>query len=206
MEPKTIIILIAIIAIIAGIYSIYASIKNTHKNHSQRRLKHRIIQKILGVNGARIFYGILGFGLFIFGVIILFQILIKPKLGNEYNNRTNKFILVSKTINKNGYSLSSSTTLNFEQLNRTIQIKGKDELNKYVQASFKNNYLDEVPEIVWKMKNLRVIDFTYNNIAQIDINKLSKMDSLKTIILTNNPISKEKINEIKEKTDIKIIY
>ncbi len=206
MEVKTILTLLSILVIFAGIYAIYASFKNLHKNYSHRRLKHKLIQKILGVNGARVFYAILGMGLIVFGTFILFLLFIKPKLGNEFNNRTDKFLLVSKTINHNGYSMISSTTCNFEQLNHTIEIKGKNELNKYIKASFKNNYLDKVPDIVWEMKNLRVIDFTYNNITQIDIDKLSKMDSLKTLILRNNPISSEEIKKIKEKTGIKVIY
>ncbi|MBO0589914.1 hypothetical protein I2486_00705 [Cellulophaga sp. E16_2] len=73
MEPKTVILLLALIALLAGIYTIYASIKNKHKKYAHRQLKHRIIQNVLGVAGARIFYGFLGIGLIIFGGFILFQ-------------------------------------------------------------------------------------------------------------------------------------
>jgi len=206
MEPKTILSLLSIFAILAGVYSIYASIKNTHKNHSQRKLKHRMIQKILGINGARFFYGILGFGLIIFGVFILFQYYIKPNLGNEYNNKTDKFILVSKTINNDGYTIQSNTHTTLEQLKNKIKIIGDEKLNEFVQVSFKNNYINKVPDIIWKMKNLKFIDLTYNNISELNIEKIKNMDSLKTIILRENPISEEKIKEIREKTNVEIKY
>ena len=206
MEPKTILTLLSIFAILIGVYSIYASIKNTHKNHSQRKLKHRLIQKILGINGARFFYGILGFGFIILGVFILFQSYIKPDLGNEYNNKTDKFVLVSKTINNDGYTMKSKTHTTLEQLKSTIKIIGNEKLNEYVQVSFKNNYINKVPDIIWEMKNLNFIDLTYNNISELNIEKIIKMDSLKTIILKENPISEEKIKEIREKTNIEIKY
>jgi len=206
MEPKTILIIISTVAILAGIYAIYASIKNTHKNHSQRRLKHRLVQKILGINGARIFYGFLGSGLIAFGIFMLFQFLVKPKLGQEYNNKTNKFVLVSKTTTNDQYIMNSSITTTLDQLQSSIKVLGKEKLYEYVEVSFKDNYLESIPEITWEMKNLEVIDLTYNNIHEIDINKISGMEKLKTIILTNNPISSEKIEEIKTKTNLEIKY
>ncbi len=206
MEIRTTITLLSIVAILAGVYSIYASIKNTHKNHSQHRAKHRIIQNVLGINGARIFYGLLGFGLILFGLFILFQSYVKPKLGNEYNNKTDKFILVSETVTVDGFSVSSNLTTTLKQLNNSIKILGKSELDKYVQVSFRNNYLEKIPDLVWEMKNLKAIDLTFNNISKLDVKKLSKMEKLKVINLSNNPISKKSIEILKKETNIEIKY
>ncbi|MFW2375202.1 leucine-rich repeat domain-containing protein [Cellulophaga baltica 4] len=206
MEPKTVILLLAIIALLAGGYTIYASIKNKHKDYSHRKLKHRIIQNVLGVDGARIFYGFLGIGLIIFGGFILFQFYVKPNLGNEYNNKTDQFTLVSKTLSTGDYTMTSSTTSTLKQLETSLKITGEEKLQDYVSADFSNNYLNQIPEIVWKMKNLKRIDFTYNNITEIDLTQLSKMDSLTTIILSNNPISIAKIKTLKETTNLEIIH
>ena len=204
MTPKSIIVILSIIVIIAGIYSIYASIKNTHQNHSQRKFKHRMIQKILGINGARVFYGFLGAGLIVFGLFMLFQFFVKPNLGNEYNNKTDKFVLISNTISNDKFIMTSSLTTTLEQLKSSIKIVGNAKLDEYVQIDFNNNYLDNLPDIVWQMKNLKTINLTNNNISDLDIDKISKMDSLKTIDLTNNPISIEKINEIRANTTVDI--
>ncbi|WP_282117344.1 leucine-rich repeat domain-containing protein [Cellulophaga baltica] len=206
MEPKTVILLLAIIALLAGGYTIYASIKNKHKDYSHRKLKYRIIQNVLGVDGARIFYGFLGIGLIIFGGFILFQFYVKPNLGNEYNNKTDQFALVSKTLSTGDYTMTSSTTSTLKQLETSLKITGEEKLQDYVSADFSNNYLNQIPEIVWKMKNLKRIDFTYNNITEIDLTQLSKMDSLTTIILSNNPISIAKIKTLKETTNLEIIH
>ncbi|WP_165749044.1 DUF308 domain-containing protein [Cellulophaga sp. Z1A5H] len=172
MEPKTVILLLAIIAIFAGIYTIYASIKNKHKDYSHRKLKHRIIQNVLGVAGARIFYGFLGIGLVLFGLFMLFQFYVKPNLGNEYNNKTDQFTLVSKTLSTEDYTMTSSTTSTLKQLDITLSVIGEEKLKDYVSADFSNNYLNQIPEVVWKMKNLKRIDFTYNNITEIDLKQL----------------------------------
>lgn len=206
MKVKTGFILVAIFSILAGNYAIYASYKNTHKNYSQKKLKHRLVQNILGINGARVLYGFLGLGLILFGTFILFQFFVTPKLGNEYNNKTNEFIISSRTINKEGYTLNSNIITNLNQLKSRIKFGGEEQLNKYVKISFKNNYLEEIPQIVWKMKNLKTIDLTYNKIVNLNIEQISKMDSLKIIVLKNNPITKENIDKLRKKTSIEIRY
>lgn len=205
MELETIFTLIIIFALIAGFYAIYGSVKNIHKNHSNR-LKHRLIEQIMGVDGARVFYAIIGFGLIVFGLLLLFQIHIKPNLGHEYNNKTDRFVLVMRVTDYGGRGGRGTLITTLQQLEKNIEILGEEKLDTYVQADFTNNYLRQVPDIVWEMKNLEVIDLTYNNISDLEIDKLSKMTQLKTIILTHNPISKEKIEELKVKTKIEFKY
>ncbi len=204
MEPKTILILVAIVSIFAGAYAIYGSIKNTHKNHSHRRLKNRTIQQLLGVDGARIFYGILGTGLLVFGLLFFFNLVVAPMLGDEYNNKTDEIVLVSKTTYSGNFSGQSTTYTTVEKLRGTTEIMGNNYLDDFIKISFKDNYRESLPDIVWEIKNVEIIDLTNNKISEIDSDKLSSLEHLKTLILTNNPISSEKIEEIRTNTVLEV--
>lgn len=96
--------------------------------------------------------------------------------------------------------------MTLEQLKTIIEMMGEVQYDKYIEVSFKNNYINKIPDFIWEIKNLELIDLTSNNINELDIKSLSKMRHLKTIILTNNPIAKEKVKNIREKTNLEIQY
>ena len=202
MEPRTILNLVCVFAILFGAYIILASVKNWHKNHSHRRLKARIVQYVLGVDGARVFYGIIGAGMILFGLVVLFQMHVKPLLGEKINNKTDQITLSLIMPNASAdYEMTVSEITNFARLKENVRIMGEEQLLKYSTISLRDNYLKEIPEMVWKMENLKSLDLTNNEIESISIQNLQRLPKLESIILDGNHISEENLREIREFND-----
>ncbi len=71
------------------------------------------------------------------------------------------------------------------------------------EVSLKNNFIDSIPDFIWKIKTLTTLDLENNDIKKISLERLKK-SKIKKIILTGNPISIDEIKKI-EMLDIEVI-
>ena len=87
-------------------------------------------------------------------------------------------------------------------------LKNKDEsyFLQYSEANFENNYRTSVPDFVWEMKHLRILDLTNNKLKNIPFDEIKSMDSLNTIILTGNPLDKNEVEKLRSETALDVKF
>ena len=171
---------------------------NLYNKFKPRKAIGKLIREILGERGSQIWLIFVAITLFLLpGLYLSYLHYIKPNLPEEYSNKTDTVVLrhiMKATKIDDGWITSAP-------ISWTTVDKIKDQLrytnlDSYDSISFKDNYLDELPDFVWNMKNLKSLYLKNNKIIVLPIEKI-KTSEIKTIYITGNPISNENINQIK---------
>lgn len=206
METKTVFIFVSLLPTLFGIFILIAAILNWGKNLTPRKLVYKLIREALGEQGTRIFVGLGGIGLILYGTFIFSTMYLGLDPFSQKDHPTNQIILEKQTIIDSNTTTSSSQSSTIKALELNVKSNGESILKDYIKVSFKNNYLTNIPNIIWEMENLEEIDLTNNKISKLPIENLKKLNNLKSLILTNNPIDKTEIDRLKTELKIEIKY
>ncbi|NMH87711.1 hypothetical protein [Flavivirga algicola] len=172
---------------------------NLFKILKPRKAIGRFIRDMLGERGSQIWVLFVAFTFFLFpGLYLSYLHYIKPQLPPEYSQKTDKialrYVIEPKKID-DGWTTSAPiewTTVDI--------IKGKlsyTNLDSYDSISFRDNYLNKLPDFVWNMKNLKSLNLENNKISVLPIKKVKK-SNINKIYIIGNPITNENVNQIKD--------
>jgi len=206
MESKTVFIFVSLLPFLFGVFIIIAAIKNWGKGMTPKKMLYRVIRELIGEKGTRVFGGIVGVGLILYGLFIFSSMYLDYNPFSQKNRLTDKITLEKKITQEGGTTISSSLFGTVSEIQTDISAKGDSELGKFTKISFKNNYRDNIPKIVWKMKNLEIIDLTNNNIKRLPIEEIKKLKKLKQIIVTGNNIDTDNIDSLSNQLKLEIKY
>jgi len=154
-----------------------------------RRVIGKLFREILGENGTQNYILLLSLVFLSIGFYITYNVHIKPNLPNRYSKKTTNI-----TLSKNGGK---------ETMWVTIKNAEKYTNLNFDKVSLKNNFIDSIPDFIWKIETLTTLDLENNDIKKIPLERLKK-SKIKKIILTGNPISIDEIKKI-EMLDIEVI-
>ncbi|MCZ4245892.1 hypothetical protein [Pedobacter punctiformis] len=208
MDFKTFLMLFLVVMLFAGLFFIYKSVKGWDRDYIPKKMKTKIIRQILGYNGSRLLMGTIGV---LFLILPLYTFSDKF-LGIHLNKRiTDKqdFIVLSSKADpvKTPESIttpSGERTGTLSVMADHINYSSEKVLNSYYKIVLKDNYLEELPPFVWKLKNLEEIDLENNDLKDLPVEKLLELKNLKKLNLKNNPLSKESSEKLKSLNKIEI--
>jgi hypothetical protein len=199
-------ILLLTIFFLLGIFLFYASYKGWNKNYVPHKRSARILKEVIGYNGIRVVTGLIGSILILIPSLIFFNKVIGIKAPKRMTSKSELVFLTPNNDNDQDKSIhfgDRSGDLNL--ITEHIKYSSPEIRDNYIRVSFKDNYLEEVPEIIFKLQNLEEIDLTNNDIESLPINQIKSLKKLRKIILINNPISPENLNQIKQLQYIQIV-
>ncbi len=132
------------------------------------------------------------------GLYLSYLQYLKPHLPAEYRQKTDYIALrhIMKP-NKIDDEWIRSATITWTTIDKIKDRLRYSDLDSYDSISFRDNYLDELPDFVWDMKNLKSLYLKNNKIETLPIEKI-KNTGIKTIYIIGNPFTKENINKIKQ--------
>jgi len=189
MDSKNLFIFLFLgIGLILLILGIFYKKWNLYNKLKPRRALGKIFREILGENGSRNYMLFLSIVFLSIGFYITYRVHIKPNLPARYSKKTTD-ITLSETD-----GIIMWTTIE--------KAKNYSDLN-FDKVSLKNNFIEQLPDFIWKIETLNTLDLENNDIDNISIEKL-KESHINKIILTGNPISNDKIKEI-EKLGIVVV-
>ena len=207
MKDSTVITLLIAFFFLLGLYCLYMAVKDKLRHRPARRPLHRLARSIWGYTGERIYTGLVGVAFMGVACFFLFHMHLKPLLGEKYNKKTESITLYGPTIYDVDSTIVKHPTMygaSFKHLNSKQKRLGDDFLLEYEVIKFTYNYLPEIPEIVWKMKNLKVINLAKNEVTHIPIDKIKSLQYLETIVVTDNPLDSLNLLELKTLDGIRI--
>jgi|GEM_PF-2172117 Leucine-rich repeat (LRR) protein len=206
MESKSVFLFVSLLPILFGVFILIAVIKNWGKDMTPRRLVYKIIRETIGEKGTRIFGGLAGIGLILYGVFIFSTMYLGYNPFSKKDKQTDNISIEKKTVIDANTTTSSTLYLTIPTLEQNVKLGGESILKEYVKVSFRNNHITSIPDIVWKMRNLEEIDLTNNKISKLSLENLKNLNNLKVIILTGNPIDKSEIDRLRKEMNIEIKY
>ncbi len=188
---------ISLIPLLLGIFILIVAIK-IRKGFTPRRPLAKLIRRVLGEKGTRIFAGIVGVGLILYGGSFFIS-MNHIDFPSAKEKKSDKVWIVKISVTGSDTTKSYIST----PIDMLEHAYNYPNLN-FVSISFKNNYIKEVPDVVWDMINLKKINLTNNQITALPIEKIKKLKKLQTIILINNPISESELIKIRKELDLNI--
>lgn len=198
-------ILLLTIFFLFGIFLFYSAYKGWNKNYVPHKHSARIVKEAIGYNGTRFVVGLIG------SILILIPTLIflNKVAGIEPPKKMTRSELIFLTPNNDNNQDKSihfgDTTGDLNIITEHVKYAPREIRDNYIKVSFKDNYLDELPQFIFKLQNLQEIDLTNNDIENLPIEQLKSLKKLRKIILTNNPVSPENLNQIKQLQYIQIV-
>ncbi|MDO5979261.1 hypothetical protein [Flavivirga spongiicola] len=197
MEPTYVIYIISIIFTGIGLWILFYVFKKWNPNYVPRKITAKIIRNLFGSKGSRIFSGIMGTIILIFGIGLFY--LESTRESRHLSNKEKTYIKTDNIqITQHSDNSILHTTLKIEQ--QKISRIGKDHLKNYKTISFDGNGLENIPNIIWDMTNLRILDLSNNELTEIHQykDKIQKFEELNLIILDNNPMDSLYVKKINQ--------
>lgn len=195
MKPEFILYGISIIFLSIGVYALYYSIKKWNPDYVPRKATARLIRNILGSKGSKIFSGIIGVGLMIFGIGLGYLTLTKD------SRKANKNYTDSEWVEYTNHSQGITARIKEKDLRKSMTRASDFQKGNYKTISFNGMGLKKVPEYVWDMTGLSVLDLSNNNIKTLDEpeNQWIKFEELNLIVLDNNPMDSLEVQRLYKK-------
>lgn len=179
---------------ILSVYLIYKAIKGWDPNYKPGKLTARVIRAALGYKGSRIFTGVMGSLLLALWITML--LLTNTSFRPSFADKTDMFEITCGT----GFAAN-----NIENVNNLNYGAGAYKREQITGLSFKNNYLKEVPEVVWNIENLKILNLANNKIKKIDLEGIRKLKQLDTLIITGTPIAEDNLQQISSTMNVHIV-
>ncbi|WP_258098426.1 leucine-rich repeat domain-containing protein [Marinoscillum pacificum] len=178
--------IVSTLPFLLGLFILVISIKNI-KAKKPTKLSSILIRKLLGETGTRIFAGIVGIAMMIFGFNFFMEIN-QFKFPGHDKKKTNIVVMTRQKIINASTTASSSRRMTLPELQKEYKYAGNSLIAEFTSISFKNNYIKKLPDFAWSMKELEEIDLTNNEFTSLPKEQLASLPKLKTLILTGNPI------------------
>jgi hypothetical protein len=192
-------ILLLTIFFLLGIFFFYVSYRGWNENYVPDKRSARILKDVIGYNGTRFVTGLIGSVLILVPTLIFFNKVIGIKAPQRMTSKSELVFLTPNNTNNPDKSIHfGDRSGDLNTIMEHIKYSSPEIRANYIKVSFKDNYLDELPFITFKLQNLEEIDLTNNDIENLPIDQLKSLKKLRKIILTNNPISSENLNQIKK--------
>lgn len=208
MEFKIFIILFLTFCFSYGVYFIYKAFNGWNKNYVPHKLSAQAVREVVGYDGTRVIVGIIGVVFTLIPTLIFANKVLGISFPDRWTSGTNTiFITVEpdKSIDSDIYSLPGELAVEMQSLNDHIKYSPQARKDEYVKISFRNNYLNYLPLIIFDLQNLKEIDLTNNDIESLPIEKIKSLKKLRKLILTNTSISPENLKQLKQLHYIKVI-
>lgn len=189
-----------------GIFFFYSAFKGWNKNYVPQKRSARILKDAIGYNGTRFITGLIGSVLLLIPILIFSNKVMGIKMPKRITAKSELVFLTPNNANNQDKSIHfGDRSGNLNSITDHIKYSSPEIRDNYIKVSFKDNYRDELPEIIFKLENLEEIDLTNNDIVNLPTDKIKSLKKLRKIILTNNPVSPENLNQIKQLQYIQII-
>jgi Leucine-rich repeat (LRR) protein len=187
---------IGLILLILGIFYRKWNLFNRLK---PRKPIAKFIREILGERGSQIWIFFISITFFLLpGLYLSYLQYVRPHLPAEYSQKTDgialRHIMKPNKIDDGWIRSAPITWTTVDKIKDQLRYS---DLDSYDSISFKDNYLDELPNFVWNMKNLKCLYLKNNKIKVLPIEKIKNTD-IKTIYIMGNPFTDENIHQIKE--------
>lgn len=153
-----------------------------------------MVRAVLGEEGYRYFVGILGSVFIVASLGLAFIVVGGKSLLRSGESKTDKINIAIFSADPNAASSLMTTE---SQLKMRYDILGERELDTYQKISFRNNYRNTLPDILWKMRNLESIDLTNNKFTELPLEEFAKLPKLSQLILDDNPIEEKYMEQIR---------
>ncbi len=171
---------------------------NIYYKFKPRTTIQRFFSELLGERGSQIWIMFIAITLFLLPAAYLSYVhYIKPKLPAEYSQKTEDIALrhiVKSNRSHDGWIISAP--VEWTTVNHIQQRLSYTDLHIYDSISFRDNYLEELPDFIWKMSNLKHLNLKNNKIISLPIETIKK-SPLSHIYITGNPIDKNNLIELK---------
>ncbi|MEJ0029535.1 MAG: hypothetical protein WDO15_03850 [Bacteroidota bacterium] len=190
MNPIWIII---IVLLALGIYALQGAIRHSFKDVESKTGKARLVRSLLGETGFRYFIGAIGVAFIVAALFATVTLGFGVDIGGDRTDRVEIHIMPDST------STGSLLTATMPQLKMKYQYMGDAEFQKYQQVSFRNHYMDKLPDLLWKMTNVESIDLSNNDFQELPLQDLAKLTKLKKLVLDGNPIEPAYLEQIRSK-------
>ncbi|TDO94539.1 leucine-rich repeat domain-containing protein [Flavobacterium sp. 245] len=206
MGFKIFIILFLTFVFLYGAYFIYKAFKGWDNSYVPHKTSARIIREIVGYDGTRFIMGIIGFVFALIPALIFSNKVLGINPPERLTSKSDIIFLTAEPDENRGiYAPGGDRSGNLQSITDNIKYNSQEIRNTYIKISFKNNYLDALPLIIFDLQNLEEIDLENNDIENLPIDQLKNLKKLRKIILTNNPISSENLKQIKQLQNVKVI-
>ncbi len=206
MEFKIFIILFLTFVFLYGVYFIYKAFKGWDNSYIPHKMSARIIREIIGYNGTRVIMGIIGFVFALIPTLIFANKVLGINPPARLASKSDIISISAKPDKTRGiYAVGGDRYGDLQSITDNIKYNSQEIRDTYIKISFKDNYLDELPLITFKLQNLEEIDLENNDIENLPVDQLKNLKKLRKIILTNNPISPENLRQIKQLQNVKVI-
>jgi hypothetical protein len=191
MNPIWIIILVLLGV---GIYALQGAIRHSFKDVESKTGRARLVRSLLGETGFRYFIGAIGVAFIAAALFATVTLGFGVNVGGDKTDWVDIEMMPDST-NFTGTRMSAK----MGSLRTKYQYMGDAEFQKYVRVSFSNHYLDKLPDLLWKMTNIEVLDLTNNDFEELPLDELSKLTKLKKLTLDGNPMEPAYVEQVRAK-------
>jgi hypothetical protein len=177
-----------------GIYALQGAIRHSFKDVESKTPKARLVRSLLGETGFRYFIGLIGVVFIAAALFATVTLGFGVDIGGHKTDWV-EIVVMPDSLDTNGSRLSAKMS----SLRMKYQYKGDAEFQKYQRVSFRNHYMDKLPDLLWKMTNVESIDLSNNDFEELPLEQLSKLTKLKTLVLDGNPMEPGYVDQVRTK-------